>query len=255
MLLFNLRGKCVTWGTWCSGITSASHAEGPGFKSQCVHMLGSLRPVARRRDHWPRGVTASTLYSESSDRGSNPRGAFPDRKTHGKPHFPPIIFGTAECPPRRFGGCRTVWANTKPHGTSAARNTPDGGPLHHSAVATKPMMCCAVLRHSVCNNNNDACGIGTHVGRPHRLRGPMPRPLGQSVFVFCPRNESVSWSLAGFASRHPPRKIGHRSVGAPPRVRDGRAPGASCHKPCDAKLWTVSETKSQICQHGHRAKC
>ena len=25
------------WGTWCSGITSASHAEGPGFKSQCVH--------------------------------------------------------------------------------------------------------------------------------------------------------------------------------------------------------------------------
>ena len=27
-------------GTWCSGITSASHAEGPGFKSQCVHSLG-----------------------------------------------------------------------------------------------------------------------------------------------------------------------------------------------------------------------
>ena len=25
-------------GTWCSGITSASHAEGPGFKSQCVHL-------------------------------------------------------------------------------------------------------------------------------------------------------------------------------------------------------------------------
>ena len=24
-------------GTWCSGITSASHAEGPGLKSQCVH--------------------------------------------------------------------------------------------------------------------------------------------------------------------------------------------------------------------------
>ena len=24
-------------GTWCSGITSAPHAEGPGFKSQCVH--------------------------------------------------------------------------------------------------------------------------------------------------------------------------------------------------------------------------
>ena len=26
-------------GTWCSGITSASHAKGPGFKSQCVHLF------------------------------------------------------------------------------------------------------------------------------------------------------------------------------------------------------------------------
>jgi hypothetical protein len=26
----------IAKGTWCSGITSASHAEGPGFKSQCV---------------------------------------------------------------------------------------------------------------------------------------------------------------------------------------------------------------------------
>ena len=28
-------------GTWCSGITSAPHAEGPGFNPQCVHL------------HWP----------------------------------------------------------------------------------------------------------------------------------------------------------------------------------------------------------
>ena len=28
-------------GTWCSGITSASHAEGPGFKSRCVHCRSS----------------------------------------------------------------------------------------------------------------------------------------------------------------------------------------------------------------------
>lgn len=27
----------VLKGAWCSGITSASHAEGPGLKSQCVH--------------------------------------------------------------------------------------------------------------------------------------------------------------------------------------------------------------------------
>ena len=32
-------------GTWCSGITSASHAEGPGFKSQCVHFTPSAPPL------------------------------------------------------------------------------------------------------------------------------------------------------------------------------------------------------------------
>ena len=26
-------------GTWCSGITSASHAAGPGFNPQCVHLM------------------------------------------------------------------------------------------------------------------------------------------------------------------------------------------------------------------------
>ena len=26
-------------GTWCSGITSSSHAEGPGFNPQCVHLM------------------------------------------------------------------------------------------------------------------------------------------------------------------------------------------------------------------------
>ena len=32
------RGRCEQHlGTWCSGITSASHAEGPGFSPQCVH--------------------------------------------------------------------------------------------------------------------------------------------------------------------------------------------------------------------------
>ena len=36
--------RCNQVGTWCSGITSASHAEGPGFKSQCVHIL-SLRKL------------------------------------------------------------------------------------------------------------------------------------------------------------------------------------------------------------------
>ena len=34
-----------TSGSWCSGITSASHAEGPGFKSQWVHFAFQM-PVA-----------------------------------------------------------------------------------------------------------------------------------------------------------------------------------------------------------------
>jgi hypothetical protein len=29
-------------GTWCSGITSALHAEGPGFNPQCVHRSFAL---------------------------------------------------------------------------------------------------------------------------------------------------------------------------------------------------------------------
>ena len=41
MHLCSIRTFCEvpSRGTWCSGITSASHAEGPGFKSQCLHGL------------------------------------------------------------------------------------------------------------------------------------------------------------------------------------------------------------------------
>ena len=53
------------WGTWCSGITSAPHAEGPGFKSQCVHMGRMLqrRPQAQppTRPTPPRSCTPSWL--------------------------------------------------------------------------------------------------------------------------------------------------------------------------------------------------
>ena len=47
-----MRGRTVMlpmqMGTWCSGITSASHAEGPGFKSQCVHFSKLLKAVPLR---------------------------------------------------------------------------------------------------------------------------------------------------------------------------------------------------------------
>ena len=36
-------------GTWCSGITSASHAEGPELKSQCVHSVVAVQPLGSRR--------------------------------------------------------------------------------------------------------------------------------------------------------------------------------------------------------------
>ena len=37
-------------GAWCSGITSASHAEGPGFKSQCAHFVRRLSQISARQD-------------------------------------------------------------------------------------------------------------------------------------------------------------------------------------------------------------
>jgi hypothetical protein len=78
--------------------TSTSHraelpARPPGPPARFSADSGSFGPVAPRRDNWPRGVTASTLDSESSDRGSNPCGASPDRDQSGRQHFPPIIFG------------------------------------------------------------------------------------------------------------------------------------------------------------------
>ena len=39
------RQALFSWGTWCSGITSASHAEGPGLNPQCVHMLFYISPL------------------------------------------------------------------------------------------------------------------------------------------------------------------------------------------------------------------
>ena len=44
---YPLRAHCCK-GTWCSGITSASHAEGPGFKSQCVHYLCQQSPFRQQ---------------------------------------------------------------------------------------------------------------------------------------------------------------------------------------------------------------
>ena len=40
--------RLLSKGTWCSGITSASHPEGPGFKSQCVHFRSGRQEGSMR---------------------------------------------------------------------------------------------------------------------------------------------------------------------------------------------------------------
>ena len=82
-------------GTWCSGITSALHAEGPGFNPQCVHNCCTpgmcvcfslrqpqarpavrsirLRPArARKASHCLNNAREDQIFPYSL-RGSNPR--------------------------------------------------------------------------------------------------------------------------------------------------------------------------------------
>ena len=54
LLVMVARATCkargwVATGSWCSGITSAPHAEGPGFKSQWVHILRESIPQISSR--------------------------------------------------------------------------------------------------------------------------------------------------------------------------------------------------------------
>ena len=53
--------------TWCSGIISASHAEGPGFKSQCVHCLrGIAFPCIRGETRWVHATEVHRLLWPST---------------------------------------------------------------------------------------------------------------------------------------------------------------------------------------------
>ena len=56
-------------GTWCSGVTSASHAEGPGFKSQCVHfvihMPSSTRVARELRARIPAALSCTSPLTQS----------------------------------------------------------------------------------------------------------------------------------------------------------------------------------------------
>ena len=62
-------------GTWCSGITSAPHAEGPGFKSQCVHDYQMNRPDVSMPSAWqPQSIDATQKTGQALLRGGGMRG-------------------------------------------------------------------------------------------------------------------------------------------------------------------------------------
>ena len=51
-------------GGWCSGVSSASHAEGLGFKSQCVHLL-AVSPPRVRHEGYSRSRTQHNRREET----------------------------------------------------------------------------------------------------------------------------------------------------------------------------------------------
>ena len=63
---------------WISSPTPQSSIFAKGFQDVGLEVDAENGQTARRTrlDTWPRGVTGSTLDSESSDRGLNPREAF-----------------------------------------------------------------------------------------------------------------------------------------------------------------------------------
>ena len=89
-------------GTWCSGITSAPHAEGPGFKSQCVHF-----------SHWVlqiHGAFECTSMPRSTTRESNRAPA----RAGAKEHDPGIEPATS--------GCAGQLLSIRPAGRTRAAN-------------------------------------------------------------------------------------------------------------------------------------
>ena len=75
-------------GTWCSGITPAQHAGGPGFNPQRVH-LGSLRRRGQEREiKWSQAARPAIM----APRHLAPQGC---QREHGRPG--------------KLAGCRSPW--------------------------------------------------------------------------------------------------------------------------------------------------
>ena len=62
-------GRPNSTGTWRSGVTSASHAEGPGLKSQCVHSVihkpSSTRVAPELRARIPAALSCTSPLTQS----------------------------------------------------------------------------------------------------------------------------------------------------------------------------------------------
>ena len=99
-------------GTWCSGITSASHAEGPGFNPQCVH-FSDRQKLKKKRE------LSLHLHAEHSP----PCKWSFEQHLHGGGHSPPCKWssglhwcGRKHCPPCKwsFKPTFTWWSNSLP---------------------------------------------------------------------------------------------------------------------------------------------
>ena len=118
--------RIVPRGTWCSGITSASHAEGPGFKSQCVHAHGvscsaMYQHLATRRTGCEATATPTQLALTRSRRPASP---------------------TARLRLRRCGDClllasHNCGTSVPPHGSLTGMHTRHTA-LHMDALGIEP---------------------------------------------------------------------------------------------------------------------
>ena len=50
-------------GAWCSGITSAPHAEGPGFNPQCVHFCSLFKGGSLSIVTYAKGFCRGALWA------------------------------------------------------------------------------------------------------------------------------------------------------------------------------------------------
>ena len=186
-------------GTWCSGITSASHAEGPGFKSRCVQTSGP--PVESERGdqalckltgmvlvRW-QGAASVRMRDFARDLGSgHSQGcAYPPCTAPHAITLPPLILcAPIQCTALRETPRDTAHAASAPHVQAlrwpklrctaldcTARH--DTAPDHAAIQYTAPpgtelgdaLLHCATLQHSALQYCNTLPSVTLHCTTSH----------------------------------------------------------------------------------------